>query len=717
MKNLNLKGKSNLSKRLNIRIVIVLIISFAAIVSVNSVIGFKNETSTAINLVSKDVEIFAKEIEKIFSDAVVISNNLNQSINQQLKCPVSERSRDVLKSNLLAAINTTQNVYGVGVFFEKNAFDGNDIAYVNEGTHSNSTGRLALYTYRDDDKIVIRASESMEDDSKNGYYKDGIASGKANLSEPYTIDIDGTDVLMVTYNIPIIKNNKIIGLIQFDIKLNDIQNLIEKYNKTFDKTYYTLVSNNGIITGHSLKPEKVLSNELDKHPNFKDYYNKAYNGEVSHIKEISSSTGKETMYIFFVAKVYGTDEYWIIQSSTPWSDFAKKTKARIVRNIITYIVLVIIIAIMIKLLVNRMVAKPMEVITTVLEKISNYDLNTTEEREKAKKWADNPDEIGKSIRAIRKMVENLKHIVENISTYASNTAATAQELTATAQNTNESASEVASAVTNIAEGATSQAQDTTDAAHSVEDNTNALTEMIEVLHELTEAIQNISIKKDEGKEALSDLILAGERNKEAAKSVNQTILETNEGAEAISKASEMIQSIADQTNLLALNAAIEAARAGEAGKGFAVVAEEIRKLAEDSNKFTEEIRVIIEGLKQKTQRAVNTIVEVGKIVEEQDKQTYITRDKFNEIEVAVETSRSIVEKIDADSRIIESNNTQIVGVIQNLSAIAEQNAATSQEASASVESQTHSIEDISSASKNLAEIATELQNEVAEFRL
>ncbi len=708
---------SSISRKLSLRIIIILIIIFTALTAYTSIHNYKNELKSQINIVTKDGEILAGKLAGFLNESYATASSLEKSIQEELHTAKEYRSRDNLVKSISSAFNSNEKIYALGVYFEPNAFDGKDSEFINGGNYSTHTGRFACYIYNDNGKKSVMALNEIENSSKNAFYIDAIKKGEIYLSNPEYQNVNGVDVLMISYNIPIKENGKIIGLIQCDIDLNKVQAFMETYKKHFKSSYYTLITADGTITGHSLKKEKILENELKSHPTFKEHYEKAYKNGFSNTKEISSSTKKNTEYIFSSLDIEGSDKKWIVQSATPFNDFVANSKANAIQTIIIYLIIVVLIGLIIHFFIKKMIIKPLRLIQIVMDKLANYDLNEEAEREQAIKYFSQNDEIGEIVRSMKTVIDNLKSIVSNISAHASNTAATAQELTATAQNTNDSATEVSSAVANIAEGATGQAHDTTEAAQSIEENSKSLNSMIQMLNELKEATININNKKDEGKDALDELVKLINNGTNGATFVNQVIIETNNSAESISKASEMIQSIADQTNLLALNAAIEAARAGDAGKGFAVVAEEIRKLAEDSTRFTEEIRNIINDLKVKSQSAVDKMKEVGKIVAEESEQTLITQNKFNDIEEALEKSKIIVDKINETSKNIEDKNTQIIGVIQNLSAIAEENAATTQEASSSVESQTQSIHDISSASANLAEIASELQHEVANFRL
>lgn len=393
-----------------------------------------------------------------------------------------------------------------------------------------------------------------------------------------------------------------------------------------------------------------------------------------------------------------------------------QAKAGITRLALWIIVLALIsiaASIVITIFISNSIVKPIRKISAIAAEISNANLCVTFDEKDIKRR----NEIGDVTRAMSNMAENLRSIVNHITDHSQNTAATAEELTATAQSTNESASSVAESVSAISKQAREQAKEIQVAADNVESTSSLVQNMITELDELSNAIENINAKKNEGKKALYELIRLTNENSKDAANISNVIVETNESAERISKASDMIQSISEQTNLLALNAAIEAARAGESGKGFAVVAEEIRKLAENSAVFTDEIKGIIQDLMTKTRNAVDIIGTVVDKMNEQNENTELTGEKFNEIEHAVELSNTIVNKVKESSEEIETSNNAITEVTKNLISIAEQNALTAAEALESVESQVSSIGDISNASENLATIATNLQGEVAEFQI
>jgi methyl-accepting chemotaxis protein len=180
---------------------------------------------------------------------------------------------------------------------------------------------------------------------------------------------------------------------------------------------------------------------------------------------------------------------------------------------------------------------------------------------------------------------------------------------------------------------------------------------------------------------------------------------------------ETITGISEQTNLLALNAAIEAARAGEQGRGFAVVAEEVRKLAEESQRAAGSIADLISEIQSDTADAVGVVDGGRRLASDSTATVEQAREAFLAIGGAIDDLRRGVEEIAAANERIAADAGNASEAMTEIAAVAEQSSASTEQVSASTEETSASTQEIAASAQELARTSDELAQLVSRFKL
>jgi methyl-accepting chemotaxis protein len=180
---------------------------------------------------------------------------------------------------------------------------------------------------------------------------------------------------------------------------------------------------------------------------------------------------------------------------------------------------------------------------------------------------------------------------------------------------------------------------------------------------------------------------------------------------------DVIKDIADQTNLLSLNASIESAHAGEHGKGFAVVAEEIRKLAEQSAKSATEIEKTIEALSENYSMIIQKMGVTTASVKRQSEQIGETRQAFVLLDADIKDTVSQIEDMAKATTVLDDMKAKIVDSICSLSAVSEENSASTEETTASMQELNAVILQGSNRARDVKDKAKALMDGVSIFRV
>lgn len=555
-----------------------------------------------------------------------------------------------------------------------------------------------IYVATQDKEMYIFPSIDLPadyDPTSRGWYQNAVSSKGTIITEPYRDAASGQLLFTVATYIKNSSSGKD-AVVAFDVNMTALANSLNEM-KIGKNGYPVLVSNEYIMLNH--KDASLVGKEIPV-PEIMAAMKAKENGAVRY-------TYKGEKKIGVYVKLQKGNVFMLATLSE--SEIADKIVSILTITLAVLFVSLVVIVIF-AIFAARMITGNLKLVGKSLRQIKEGDL-TVFTQVKSK------DEIGELASDLNQTVNGIKNIVEELKEISDTVSTSSKTLFTTAEKTSHSAGEVTKTAEEIAKGASEQAEE---AERGAIMTSNLSTQMDELLVstkdmlKLAEVVMNTNML---GKDAMAVLKEKTNENDEATNRIEKAIGSLDQKSNEIGNILDTITSIAGQTNLLALNASIEAARAGEHGRGFAVVAEEIRKLAEDSRRATEEIQVIVKNIQNDSSNTVDIMKEVKERTFEQSAAVTDSNKAFDDITLRI---AEISRKIESINQFVESMNEEkdnIVMAISNISSISEETAAASEEVTATMEQQTTSNDEVARLAGEMEVMAEKLKSSFRKFKV